>query len=41
MSLACIEPKTDCRGARKSRDLARQIVSQLASMEQEYFDGRK
>jgi 1-acyl-sn-glycerol-3-phosphate acyltransferase len=41
ISLACIEPKTDSRGARKSRDLARQIVSKLASMEQEYFDGRK
>lgn len=41
LSLACIEPKSDHRGARKSRDLARQIVSKLASMEQEYFDGRK
>ncbi|MEE3330430.1 MAG: lysophospholipid acyltransferase family protein [Myxococcota bacterium] len=41
IELACIEPKSDHRGARRSRDLARQIVSKLASMEQEYFDGRK
>jgi 1-acyl-sn-glycerol-3-phosphate acyltransferase len=41
IALACIEPKSDSRGARKSRDLARQIVGKLASMEEEYFDGRK
>ena len=35
--LACIEPKTDLRGARSWRDLVRQIVSQLARMEDEYF----
>ena len=35
VSLARIEPKSDHRGARRSRDLARQITSQLAQMEQE------
>jgi hypothetical protein len=37
----CIEPKSDHRGARRSRDLARQITAQLSRMEQEYFDGRQ
>ncbi|MGH0036020.1 MAG: lysophospholipid acyltransferase family protein [Myxococcota bacterium] len=37
----CIEPKSDHRGARRSRDLARQITAQLARMEGEYFDGRQ
>jgi 1-acyl-sn-glycerol-3-phosphate acyltransferase len=37
----CIEPKSDFRGARRSRDLAGQIVSHLAHMEREYFDGRQ
>lgn len=37
----CIEPKSDHRGARRSRDLAVQIVAQLARMEEEYFDGRE
>ena len=41
VSLACIEPKSDLRGVRRSRDLAREITSQLAHMEQEYFDGRQ
>ena len=41
VSLACIEPKSDHRGARRSRDLARQITAQLAQMEEEYFDGRQ
>jgi hypothetical protein len=40
VELACIEPKSDQRGARRSRDLARQITAQLAKMEAEYFDGR-
>jgi hypothetical protein len=39
--LVCIEPKSDHRGARRSRDIARQITAQLAQMEKEYFDGRK
>lgn len=37
----CIEPKSDHRGARRSRDLARQITTQLARLEGEYFDGRQ
>ena len=41
VDLACIEPKSDHRGARRSRDLARQITAQLAQMEAEYFDGRQ
>lgn len=41
IELALIEPKSDERGARRSRDLAQQIVSKLAEMEQEYFDGRQ
>ncbi len=39
--LECIEPKSDHRGARRSRDLARQITGQLARMEQGYFDDRQ
>jgi 1-acyl-sn-glycerol-3-phosphate acyltransferase len=39
--LATIEPKSDSRGARRSRDLARQITAQLAQMEAEYFNGRQ
>jgi len=41
VSLACIEPKSDLRGARRSRDLAQQIVSQLQRMEGSYLDGRQ
>lgn len=41
VSLACIEPKSDARGVRRSRDLAGQIVRQLMRMEEEYFDARK
>lgn len=41
VSLACIEPKSDVRGVRRSRDLAGQIVRQLMRMEEEYFDARK
>jgi hypothetical protein len=37
----CIEPKSEYRGARRSRDLANQIVAHLARMEKEYFDGRQ
>ncbi len=36
-----IEPKSDHRGARRSRDLASQIVTRLSRMEKEYFDGRQ
>ena len=41
VSLCCIEPKTDARGARRSRDISEQIVKQLTRMEREYFDGRQ
>jgi hypothetical protein len=41
VSLATIEPKTDHTGLRASRDLARQITTQLAEMEREYFDARQ
>jgi hypothetical protein len=37
VSLSCIEPKSDARGARRARDLAQQIVAQLARMEEEHF----
>jgi len=40
-SVSTIEPKTNYRGLRASRDVARQIAQRLANMEQEYFDGRK
>ena len=40
VDIACIEPKSDHRGARRSRDLAHQIVGQLQRMEEAYFDGR-
>jgi len=37
----CIEPKSDHRGVRRSRDLAHQITAQLVRMEGSYFDGRQ
>jgi hypothetical protein len=40
-SMSAIEPKTNYRGLRASRDIARQITQRLANMEQEYFDDRK
>ncbi len=40
VELRCIEPKSDSRGIRRSRDLARQIVTQLVHMEKRFFDGR-
>lgn len=40
VSMACIEPKSDTRGVRRSRDLGQQIVRQLQCMEEEYFDAR-
>ena len=36
-----VEPKSDYKGARRSRDLATQIVTRLIAMEKEYFDGRE
>ena len=41
VEVACIEPKSDSRGARRSRDLARQVVSQLVRMEERCLDGRQ
>jgi hypothetical protein len=35
-----VEPRTELRGPRASRDLATQIVRQLAEMEKEYFAAR-
>lgn len=37
VSVACIEPKSDSRGARRTRDLSQQVVSQLARMEEAHF----
>lgn len=41
VQLACIEPKSDAKGVRRSRDLAQQIVRQLVRMEEDYFDARQ
>jgi len=41
VSITCIEPKSDAKGVRRSRDLARQITGQLVRMEGEYFDARQ
>jgi len=40
-SLVCIEPKSDAKGVRRSRDLAQQVTGQLMRMEGEYFDARQ
>lgn len=40
ISVACIEPKSDARGVRGTRDIANQIVSKLAQLEAEYFTRR-
>jgi len=41
ISMECFEPKSDCKGVRRSRDLAEQVVSRLAHLEEAYFDGRQ
>jgi len=41
VEIECIEPKSDLRGLRRSRDFAQQVVSKLASMERDYLDGRE
>jgi hypothetical protein len=41
VDIECIEPKSDARGVRRSRDFSQQIVTQLASMERKHFDGRQ
>ena len=38
VSLACIQPKSDYRGARSWRDIVRQVVAQLSYMERAHFD---
>ncbi len=37
VDVTCIEPKSDAKGVRRSRDLARQVVAQLATMESAHF----
>ncbi|MBW2423558.1 MAG: 1-acyl-sn-glycerol-3-phosphate acyltransferase [Deltaproteobacteria bacterium] len=41
VSMACIEPKSDARGVRRSRDVAQQIVRKLMCMEEEVLDARQ
>jgi len=41
VSLTCIEPKSESRGVRRSRDISQQIIRQLTCMEEDYFDARK
>jgi 1-acyl-sn-glycerol-3-phosphate acyltransferase len=41
VQLACIEPKSDAKGVRRSRDIAQQIVRQIVRMEEDYFDARQ
>lgn len=41
VSTKCIEPKSDARGVRGTRDISNQIVSALAKLESEYFMGRE
>lgn len=40
-SITVIEPKTDFRGVRASRDVAQQILGRLSEMEREHFDARQ
>ena len=40
-SLVCIEPKSDAKGVRRSRDLAHQVTGQLVRMEGDYYDARQ
>lgn len=40
VALRCIEPKSDARGIRRSRDFATQIVAQLVQLEERFFEGR-
>lgn len=41
ITMDCFEPKSDSKGARRSRDLASQVVARLSTLEGTYFDGRK
>jgi 1-acyl-sn-glycerol-3-phosphate acyltransferase len=40
-TLVCIEPKSDVKGVRRSKDLAQQITQQLVRMEGDYFNARQ
>ncbi|MBI1813851.1 MAG: 1-acyl-sn-glycerol-3-phosphate acyltransferase [Deltaproteobacteria bacterium] len=40
VALELITPKTSARGLRADRDVARQIIGQLAAMERQYFEQR-
>ncbi len=40
VTLSCIEPKSDAKGVRRSRDLAQQIIRQLMNMEEAYLEAR-
>lgn len=40
-AISVVEPKTDQRGVRASRDIAQQILARLADMEREHFDARQ
>ncbi|MEE8313538.1 MAG: lysophospholipid acyltransferase family protein [Myxococcota bacterium] len=40
VDLSCIEPKSDQRGMRRSRDLSRQVVTELARMERSFLGDR-
>jgi hypothetical protein len=40
VALRVVEPRSELRGLRASRDLATQVVGQLAAMEREHFDAR-
>ena len=40
-TLVCIEPKSDAKGVRRSKDLAQQITQQLVRMEGDYFNARQ
>ena len=40
VALACIEPKSDAKGVRRSRDLAQQIIRQLMNMEAAHEEAR-
>ena len=39
-AVTVIEPKTDHRGVRASRDIAQQVLTRLSEMEREHFDAR-
>jgi hypothetical protein len=41
VDIACIEPKSDARGVRRSMEFAHQIVAQLAQMERSYLARRQ